>query len=52
MAVPPLPPDCLTNLLDVLHRFTQGFTVGHLRTTDICLDAKLTLHAVDDNPKV
>ena len=37
---------------DVLHRFTQGFTVGHLRTTDICLDAKLTLHAVDDNLKV
>lgn len=30
-------------------RFADRLTIGHLRTPDIRLDAKLTLHAVDDN---
>ena len=30
-------------------RFADRLAIGHLRTPDIRLDAKLTLHAVDDN---
>ncbi|SAJ32568.1 Uncharacterised protein [Enterobacter cloacae] len=33
----------------ILHRFTQGFTVGDLRTTNVRLNAKFTLHAVNDD---
>ncbi len=34
---------------NILHRFTQGFAVGDLRTTNVRLYAKLTLHAVNDD---
>ena len=34
---------------NILHRFTQGFTVGDLRTTNVRLNAKLALHTVDDD---
>ncbi|CNH20741.1 Uncharacterised protein [Yersinia massiliensis] len=33
----------------IRHGFAYGFTVGHLWLTDIGFDAKLTLHAVDND---
>ena len=36
----------------LFHRFTQCFAVGDLWTADIRLNAKLTLHPVDDNFQV
>ncbi len=53
MTVLPFPaglPDKFT--FNILHRLAQGFPVGYLRTTNVRLDAKLTLHAVDDNLQV